>query len=73
MIVGAAAQSSSTSPALTAAEGLDAGAEDRELLLAADPLRRPVNRPHASKVCPAESRCPGRLKCTRDWMPSFGR
>ncbi len=58
---------------LTTAEGLDTGTEDRELLLAAHPVRSPVNRPHASKLCPAQSRCPCSLTCTRDWMPSFAK
>ena len=39
----------------TSPEGLDTGTEDREFLPAAHPLRRPVNGPHASNVCPARS------------------
>jgi hypothetical protein len=35
---------------LAVAEGLDGGMEDRELLSAAHPLRRPADRPHDSNV-----------------------
>jgi hypothetical protein len=38
--------------ALTASENLGASTEDRELLLAAHPLGRPVNGPHVSNVRP---------------------
>ena len=45
---------------LTTAKGLDTSTQDRQLLRAANPLRRPANRPHGSNVCPARSQCLGK-------------
>ena len=37
---------------LTTAKGLDTRTQDRQLLFAANPLRRSANRPHDGSVCP---------------------
>jgi hypothetical protein len=51
--------------AFTALESLYASTEDRELLPAAHPLRRPVNGPHASNVCPERTGPPHIPPATR--------
>src|SRR6266567_3670213 len=52
--------------AFPAPESLDASTEDRELLLAAHPLRGAVYGPHASNVCPGRAGRP-------HWLPTAVR
>jgi len=60
---------------LVTTESLHAVPEDRELLAAVHPLRRPVDGPHSSNVCPAQRRClatPGGHMCRSAHHGPFG-
>ena len=82
--VGAAAHSSSADArlalnpdhrSLVTTESLHTVPEDRELLAAVHPLRRPVDGPHSGNVCPAQRQClatPGGHMCRSAHHGPFG-